>query len=123
MDYRRMQLITVGDVTNIAGPVSIALPSAGFYRIVRVSQRRTSGVAAANFSCQLFDSTPTSPEGLAFQGATTAANNAFHFPASGASPADPGRYLDAKSAAVEWVPGGDVAGDTWQVSIMLERVR
>ncbi len=98
----------------------------GYYRLVRYSQRRTAGAAAANFTPVVYDanSAVLENEGLTTAAAVAAANP-YRFPAPSAAGSDgePGRYLFCPDGNLYIDAGGNVAGDTWSVAIVIQRIR
>ena len=115
----------------IATVIPITLPAGpGYYRVLRVAVTRTVGAAAATIQPALHDAPTVDPADvgapaavdLAWQAAGAAAPPC-HWPLVADDQADPGRYLLSRSGAAKLVINPNVAGDTFDVSLLLQRIR
>jgi len=135
MSFGRRQIERIdasGLVAALVGTVHpITLPSGpGYYRVLRVSVTRTVGAAAATIQPALNDAAtadPTdvsapAPGDLAWQAAAAAAPPC-RWPLVADDQADPGRYLLSRSGAAKLMITPNVAGDTFDVVILIERIR
>ncbi len=111
-------------VVDAAGAlVALLLPDGpGYYAIRRFTQRRTAGAASANYTPALYDQNAATSENLAFPHANVGSAVSTFWPALSADP-PPARYAYCPAGLLYWDIGANVAGDTWQCALIVEKLR
>jgi hypothetical protein len=117
--------LTSPATVDAGAPVKVALPDGpGFYVLRRFAQVHTAGAAAANHQPSLMDSNSNAALEVAWAAsAASPVASPVRWPADNASPTEAGRHFYSDDGNLWWAPGGDVAGDTYQASFYVERIR
>jgi len=122
---RRQAGLVRASVVDAATPVALELPDGpGYYVLRRVSCERTAGAAAATISPILSEDATATPSNTVFQlAAAVVLPAAVLWPAAGTGLGEPARYGLFASGVLHYTVGADVAGDTYTVAVLAERIR
>lgn len=119
---RRLLRTRLLGAVDAGASINLELEGPGYYAVRRVYVARVAGALATTYQPSIHEFDPTSGRTQVIELPSTAAGTALHWPSSAPDPA-PARYGYFPAGKALVLIGADVAGDSWDIVLVLERLR
>lgn len=122
---RRQAGLVRRQVVETGSAVLLELPDGpGYYILRRVSCQRIAGAAAASFLPVLSEQAPATAANTVFTLASAVVLPAsLTWPPPGLELGEPARYGLFEDGQLRYAVGADVLGDTYELAVIIERIR